>query len=125
MPNTYAPTANPGDTRTRCYRLRINNPNGGLPDAIIYEEDVVLLADGERHLADREAFTVQVDMDEPVDLLNPLTDEPLGKTMTAGQIQATIYSWVRLQQKKRDAAAQPKPTTTPTEPTPTTTTIDP
>ena len=105
MPNTYAPTANPGDTRTRCYRLRINNPNGGFPDAIIYEEDVVLLADGERHLGDRGAFTVPVDMQKQVDLLNPLTDQPLGVSMSAGEIQAAIYSWVRLQQKKRDAAS--------------------
>jgi hypothetical protein len=107
MQNTYAPTVNPGDTRTRCYRLRINNPNGSLPDAIIYEEDVVRLSDGERHLSGRGAFTVAVDMQEQVELLNPLTDQPLGVSMSAGEIQAAIYSWVRLQQKKRDAAYLP------------------
>jgi hypothetical protein len=105
MQNTYAPTQHPGDTRTRCYRLRINNPNGGLPDAIIHEEDVVRLSDGERHLADRGAFTIAIDMQEQVELLNPLTDQPLGVSMSAGEIQAAIYSWVRLQQKKRDTAS--------------------
>jgi hypothetical protein len=62
---------------------------------------------GKRHLADRGAFTVPVDMQEQVELLNPLTDQPLGVSMSAGEIQAAIYSWVRLQQKKRDAASLP------------------
>jgi hypothetical protein len=112
----YAPTTNPGDTRVRCYRLRINNPPNAAPSVIIYEEEMIkTAAGGEQHLADMGAFTVPFDPAAVVELRDLVTDQPLGATKEAGEIMAWVYAWTRTQQTARDEAQQ-NPAPGPTEP---------
>ena len=103
MTSIYDPTVNPGDTRTRCYRLRINNPSDAQPSVIIYEEEMIRKSSGEeKHHADLGAFTVPFDPTTVVERRDPITDQPLGETKEAGEIMDWVYSWTRVQQFKRD-----------------------
>lgn len=100
MPN-YAPTQNPGDTRTRCRYLGIWNPLNAAPHIDVLEQEVVRLADGEVVLKDANGFSAGLDGDA-FPLLDPRTDEPLGGEATAEQVMMMVYSWTRYQQHKRD-----------------------
>jgi hypothetical protein len=105
--NKYAPTQNPGDTRTRARYIGIWNPLVGQPTIDILEQQVVRLADGERVLADTPGITgIPFDPAEVVELRHPETDEMLGQTTTAGAIMAGVYSWCRGRQERRDAAGE-------------------
>jgi hypothetical protein len=105
MTITYAPTINPGDTRRRTRFIGIRTPLSGVPSVEVLEQDVVRLTDGERVLADLGHLPVQAfDPAQTFELRDPETDALLGSQATVGQTMALIYSWVRDQQTKRDAA---------------------
>ncbi len=125
MTRTYAPTTNPGDTRTRCRYLGIWNPLNAAPSIDILEQEVVRLADGETVLRDTNGITgVRLD-GSAFTLRDPATDAPLAPeacaaiaaaiaagTATDAMAMVLVYSWTRYQQEARDAreaaAQEPK-----------------
>ncbi len=124
MTRTYAPTINPGDTRTRCRYLGVWNPLNAAPRIDILEQEVVRLADGETVLRDTNGLSAGLD-GSAFTLRDPATDAPLAPeacaaiaaaiasgTATDGMAMVLVYSWTRYQQEARDAreaAAQQGP----------------
>ena len=104
---TYAPTVNPGDTRTRTRYFGARLPHDGQPEIEILEQEIIRTAAGERVLDNLGQVPVGAfDPNESYEIRNPLTDEPTGQTATVAQAYALIYSWVRSKQTARDNAAQ-------------------
>jgi hypothetical protein len=104
---TYAPTANPGDERTRCRFFGAVLPHNGLPQIQVIEESVIRRADGtEKPIADLGNLRVGVfDPAETFALRDPTTDALTGQTASVSEAFALIYSWVRHKQTQRDEAA--------------------
>jgi hypothetical protein len=89
--------------------IGIRNPPGGLPTVEVLEADAVILNGRKIHLNEGVGgIHVAMDaaaLDASFPLLNPVTDEPLGESVTGAQLFVFIYSWARAQQAKRDAVA--------------------
>ena len=109
---TYTPTTNPGDERTRARYLGITIPlDTRLPDSEdtapsatieILEQQVIRKKDGsESVLENLMGFNEIVDMSEEFEVINPVTDEPIGTTANVAQAFALIYSYVRKKQNAR------------------------
>jgi hypothetical protein len=107
MTRTYAPSTNPGDTRTRTRYIGIRTPHDAPPQIEILEQEVVRTAAGERVLADLGNVAVcAFDVTESFAVRDPSTDAEIGDTATVGDALVLIYSWVRAKQLARDAAEQ-------------------
>ena len=104
--NTYSPTINPGDERTRCRYFGAQLPNGAAPSIQVIEEQVVRRLNGtESHIADLgNLATGTFDPEEMLALRDPETDALTGDSASVGQAFALIYSWVRHKQTQRDEA---------------------
>ena len=111
----YAPTKNPGDTRTRCRYVGIRNVLNAAPNIEVLEQEVVRLVDGEAVLRDLDGVNAAI-TGAAFALLDPRTDEPIDgqvKAAIAGALESgfaddettmmLVYSWVRYQQAQRDA----------------------
>ena len=104
MTTNYSPTVNPGDTRRRTRYINISVPLNDYPTVSTQEQDIVLLASGERVLEELNKglrITIE-DLNESVELRNPTDDSLLGQTITIAEIMAGVYSWVRKKQLERD-----------------------
>jgi len=109
MPN-YAETTAPGAVRRRAHRIEIDNPDGGVPAVMLYEQDRINLADGSREYVPRGALVAHFDADglvEEFPLVDIATGAPLGPVMTGVQLMVAVQSWVLHQMMKRDAPAAP------------------
>jgi len=104
MSNNYRQTEVAGESWVRAKRIVIEHP---LSDAIrvkFVEEKVVVL--GESHLAQDEGILEltldQKDMGEVIDVIDPITREPLGQQVTFGALYAAIFSAYLQAAEKRD-----------------------
>lgn len=123
---SYAPTVNPGDVRRRVKRIDLGTPlNQGIT-VVIYEEDVIRLADGtEAPLRDQGAISASINPTDMAQLMatfalrNYADDALLGSDMNVGTVLTAFFSWVRSQQLTRDwIIANPPPPPVVPEPPP-------
>jgi hypothetical protein len=116
MTDKYAPTINPGDTRTRCRYLGFRIPHNGPVSCEALEQEIVRTKDGERILADLGAVTgiPALDLADPatlatiVPVIDPATNEPTGESTTVGAVFVGLFSYIHGRQLARDAAAAPQ-----------------
>ncbi len=106
MPS-YSPTVNPGDERRRVWRNTNDNPLGGIPIAIIHEQDVVKTAAGPEVPIDRAIKPIEASptpelLATVLPLRNPDTDQVIGQS-TVQMAYVHWYSLLRLLQERRDA----------------------
>lgn len=76
----------------RCFRIDAQNPRGGVPCIIFFEEEVFTLGNGEE--VRRPVGHMQVAYQDPAktfDVLNPMTGDVVG-TATHGQVYALMHS---------------------------------
>ena len=101
----YGPTINPGDVRRRAWRIGAENPLGGLPTITFHEEEIIKLSDGsERPLGRTRDLSVAYAPGTSLPLLNPITGEPTGQTISHDVVFAALYSLGRATQDATDAA---------------------
>ena len=107
-PPNYGTVNELGDARRRIWRVTVENPLNGIPQAIAHEEVANLVKTEEGAIVQRSTSVLgseltagASDPDRVVDLLHPVTDAVLGKT-TIGAIHAHIYSLGRDMQAQRD-----------------------
>jgi hypothetical protein len=109
---TYAPTANPGDTRRRAREILLTNPLAGDYRVRVTEQDVIRTEAGDIPLTDVPTIVASVsaaDLDTVLPLRDVETDALLGGATTVGAVLAGIYAYVRALQIARDAAALAPP----------------
>lgn len=92
-----------GSQWQRCNRVVINNHYGSTPQ-ITLNEEVISEVGGKVFREDAGAISVAFNPDAVVELLNPTTGEPLGATMTQGQIHVALWSLYMTSALARDAA---------------------
>jgi hypothetical protein len=109
MTTSYAPTVNPGDVRRRVKEIRLGTPLAQVISVIIYEEDVIRLADGtEAPLRDQGVIATIINPTDAAQLMavfalrNYADDNLLGADMNVGTVLTAFFSWVRSQQIARD-----------------------
>jgi len=103
MPN-YNETAVTGESYQRTNRIIIDNPYQAAPRIIFEEERIINLGD---EVVKKPVTALQVAFDETevINVMNPLTNELTGTTITMGEIYALIYSVYWQKAQERDSAA--------------------
>ena len=104
MPN-YKESTVAGDVYTRCKSVLLSNPRGGNP-TLSFIEELFYNIPGNEFGKDSGAFTVQFDPSATIPLLNPHTDQPLGKTATQADLHVLLYSLYIQQAKARDVRVE-------------------
>ncbi len=88
----------------RCVGVNIDNTYGQTPTLYLQEEQITNVG-GELFHKPMGNLTVRFDPDAVIDLLDPVTGDPLGATMTQGQIHVALWSIYMSAAKARDGAA--------------------
>jgi hypothetical protein len=104
-----------GDQWQRCNRITIDNHYGQTPQITMHEE-LLTVVGGKTFAENAGAVYVEFNPDAVIDLLDPTTGEPLGASMTQGQIHVAMWSLYMASALARDAAlaANPDPFALPT-----------
>ncbi len=98
----YKERALSGTQYTRCERVILEAPKGGVPSATFVEEDVIPAASGEIKVQVGLLPEAMTDPNETFDLKNPVDDSIVGQA-TYAQVYAMVYSLHRHVAAKRDA----------------------
>lgn len=76
--------------------ISVSNPYGGQPMVQIGAEDVALIGDDPVPVVlSRTPIIATFDPDASIPLRNPETGEPLGSSITQGEVYAILYSLCR------------------------------
>lgn len=102
MPD-YRESSVSGTQWQRCHAVHIQNPHGAVPRVTLREEQITLLS-GEKFVKDMGQIDFPFDPNASITLLNPETGEPLGATMTMGQMYVALWSLYMQKAAERDAA---------------------
>lgn len=105
MPDYKETTVN-GTQWTRCCGVHISNRYGQTPQITLQEERLTTVG-GEIFQQGAGGINLEFNPSEVIQLLNPATGEPLGQTMTQGQIHVALWSLYMKKAAERDAAANP------------------
>lgn len=90
-----------GQVWTRCYRVEVSNPYNGIPSVNMMEETLISIS-GETITKPGRLLTKTFNSSETVELVNPLTGEPLGATITHQDLYVMLFSlWLKTA-KERD-----------------------
>ena len=99
-----------GDSWQRCLHIEINNPSSGTPVIRFDEERRVLLSDGTSMGFPEGA--IQKEFTDPAvafPLLDPTTGNPVGATISHGEVYAVLWSLYMALAAERDAAIVEEP----------------
>ena len=92
-----------GSQWQRCNRITIDNNHGQTPQITMHEEMLTVV--GDKTFAENAgAVYATFDPGAVIELLNPETGEPLGASMTQGQIHVALWSLYITSALARDAA---------------------
>ena len=113
MSSEYQYTAVTGGSWLRAKRVVVENPLGGVPVAKFVEERVVNIAGGDQFQRDVGTLEVPVtpeSLQTEIPLVDPTTNEPVGKAITYAEAQAMIHSIYLHFADLRDNPPEPPPT---------------
>lgn len=102
MTANYKEITTTGTTWTRCTRVVVNNDFGEPPYVLFFEQQV-FNAGGQQILKDLGVLRQGFDPDGVIPLINPLTGEATGATITQAEAYAVLYSAYLQAAMARDA----------------------
>lgn len=104
--SNYKETAVAGTKWTRCGVVQIVNPYQRNPSIQFIEERAVSLGEGREPLFFSEgSISVPFDENKVVNLINPLTGQPTGATVTYGELYVGLFSAYIQAALERDMAS--------------------
>ena len=107
--SNYQETQISGTSHKRAHQIIIHNTYGINP-IVQFREEVIAQVGEQQFREDAGAMSISPDMEKVVPILNPLTGEATGQSMTMGEGYAFIYSAYIQAALERDAAqAEPEP----------------
>lgn len=99
----YGETPITGKRWRRAARVIIGNPYGG-PAWITYDEEQMTDVEGDTHAAPCGALGAAFDPGAVIELIDPVTLEPIGVSMPQSQVYLALFSHFVALARKRDAA---------------------
>jgi hypothetical protein len=106
----YKEQSEAGQSWQRAHHVAINNRFGELPVVTFAEETAAILSGAGFFAKPAGAITKQIaNFGESFPLINPLTGEPTGQSMSYFEMQQAIYSAYIYEAAKRDAALLVEP----------------
>lgn len=91
----YKEQTEQGQVWTRCYRVEVSNPYNGASSVNMFEETIINIA-GETITKPGRLLTKAFNPTEVIELVNPMTGEPLGATITHQDLYVMFYSlWLK------------------------------
>lgn len=103
----YKQSAVTGESWQRCLRIEIINPSGATPSIRFDEERRIALADGTS--IGIPAGSIHKDFTDPsatIPLLDPSTDNPVGATISHGEVFSILWSLYMALAAERDATVE-------------------
>lgn len=97
----YKEQTEQGQVWTRCYRVEVSNPYNGMPSVNMFEETIINIA-GETITKPGRLLTKTFNQNEVIELVNPMTGEPLGATITHQDLYVMFFSMWLKTTKERD-----------------------
>lgn len=102
MPDYKETTVN-GTQWQRCCAIHISNPYGRTPQITLQEERLTTI-NGELFQQSAGGINLDFDPEAEIPLLNTATGEPLGWSMSQGELHAALWSLYMMKAAERDAA---------------------
>lgn len=97
----YKEQTEQGQVWTRCYRVEVSNPYNGMSSVNMFEETIINIA-GETITKPGRLLTKTFNQNEVIELVNPMTGEPLGATITHQDLYVMFFSMWLKTTKERD-----------------------
>ena len=88
---SYQSSTISGEAWTRCPEITISNPTDGQP-SITFREERVALIGSDKLITPLNRIVVAFNPDDVIPLYNPETMEPIGTSITHGEVYAIMYS---------------------------------
>ena len=92
-----------GRSYQRCAQIVVDNGYGATPRMSFSEEEILRLVDGSVVVRTVPGCAVSFDPQDVIPLLNPITGESLGQSITQAQMHTFLYSAYKHVSAKRDA----------------------
>ena len=87
----YKSNTETGEVYTRCFNVTVNNPLNSVPTVNMMEEAVFSIA-GKTVTQPGRFLQKAFNPTETIDLVNPLTGEPIGQSITHQELYVMLFS---------------------------------
>ena len=102
MSSNYNETNVSGQSWKRCFKIEISNPYNGQPECKLFEEEIFSVGDKTVSTLTR-ILEPQINMSSVIELINPMTGEPLGASITHQDFYIVLFSLYINTAKAKDA----------------------
>lgn len=103
MSQNYRETTVAGTEYLRCRSVHIINEKDRVP-VVAFGQELVTILPGRTVFEGAGELRVDFDPNKTINVINPLTGEPTGQSMTYGEVYAVLYSAWLQEAQARDAA---------------------
>lgn len=91
MSNNYNETNVSGQSWNRGFKIEITNPYNGQPECKLFEEENISVG-GKNVSTLTRILSPQIDMSSVINLINPITGEPIGASITHQDLYVALFS---------------------------------
>lgn len=91
MSSNYNETKVSGQSWNRCFKIEFFNPYNCQPECKMFEEEIISVGDKSLTTLTR-ILAPQIDMSSVINLINPMTGEPLGASITHQDLYIALFS---------------------------------
>ena len=102
MSDNYNETNVSGQSWNRCFKIEITNPYNGQQECKLFEEEIFSVGDKNVSTLTR-ILSPQIDMSSVINLINPMTGEPIGASITHQDLYIALFSLYINTAKAKDA----------------------
>lgn len=106
MANLYQETQVTGSRYRRAKTVNINNTKGQTPEISFEEERITVLDDGKTFSENVGVLSASFDPSGVINLLDPITGENTGTTITQAEVFQALYSFYFQLASERDNPSQ-------------------
>ena len=102
MSENYNETNVSGQSWNRCFKIEFTNPYNGQQECKLFEEEIFSVG-GKNVSTLTRILAPHIDMNAVIDLINPMTGEPIGASITHQDLYIAFFSLYINTAKAKDA----------------------
>ncbi len=80
-----------GQSWNRCFKIEVDNPYDKPPTCKMFEEEIIVVGDKSVSTISR-IFSPEINMSDTIALINPITGEPIGASITHQDLYVALFS---------------------------------
>lgn len=102
MSDNYNETNVSGQSWNRCFKIEFTNPYNGQQECKLFEEEIISVG-GKNVSSLTRILAPQIEMSSVINLINPMTCEPIGASITHQDLYIALFSLYINTAKAKDA----------------------